>query len=167
MPTTRIVNEEYFTVKDSYYRVANHLEPVYEETVEVISDGEKVTRKYLKTCMEGGFLFHKNDVATYKKKGKWGFSLHSFDDQPSRISNDGKTFCWHRDGFEHRSLTNGPQTINSNGILVWDDLDVPGSRKIDYPDNFEHDCHYHGRMPKYFFGLIDRLPKCCQAAWNE
>lgn len=165
MSTTRIVNEEYFTKRDSYYRSTNWLEPVYEETIEQTSDGEKITRKYLKYCQDNGqFRFSKGDVATYKRKGKWVICFHSFDDQPALISVGGSMF-WFRDGYEHRSLSCGPQVISSNGVLVWDDQDVPGSRNIEYPGNYEHECHAINK-PKHFFGLVNKLPKCCQTAYR-
>lgn len=42
--------------------------------------------------------------------------LHSFDDQPSVIYNDG-TKWWYRDGKIHREK--GPAVINSNGVEEW------------------------------------------------
>lgn len=85
-------------------------------------------------------LVYKVDDIQGRKVEKWLLNgcLHSIDDIPSMVINDGEEQHWHTHGLRHRD--GGPAIINAIGKQVWYKLDSvhrsDGPAKI-YPDGTE------------------------------
>lgn len=140
MTTTnsKIVNENYFSM-DSHDRVKNFKMAVYEETVTSTKEGDCYTRTYLKDySWDGSTSYNKGDIATLLKKGKWQYSLHSFNGNPSvRYVNGSRTY--HSHGVE---VIDRPWIIWPNGSCEVSTMLPTGNREyrayklsVDYSTN--------------------------------
>ncbi len=132
--------------------------PNYTEIIE----GDIHYRTYLKSTLDGGFYFNPGDSAIWKKKGQWGFSLHSHEDKPAKCHTGG-ILEWFKEGRQNRDK--GPQYIHPSGLRVYDN---GVTRHFVYSEEYlkNHKCH-KDNPSKFKFFTFSYLPPCCQVAYTD